>query len=320
MKKAMVAVAFTALLIASLTGTTLVDSGKANPIDFPVYTGISIYSPTYSPDKPYENSTVTLNFGVILVYGTYYQSWPESVHLDSVCYSLDEQPLVYVYDFAVKNVTNYGRDNQNYYSYIATIRLDGLSEGGHTVEAYANDTQDQTAYINSRSASYNFTVNSHYQVTVVKILSPTNQTYSKTIPLIFTVNGELKNASYVMYRTRMWRFYESVSVKDFDGNTTLDNLVDGDYVLYLYATTEKGKSMATAYFTIDSSQTLSEPSTPDQAPQPPSNQATESSSGQSATNGSAQTFDSLIILGVVTSIAVMSSALLVYFKKRKRNT
>lgn len=305
MRKATVAVAFTVLLITAVAETMLIDSEKANPIDLPVDTGISIYSPRYAPyqEKQYENSTVTLNIMVRLVYGSYDQSWPESVHLDSICYSLDRQPLAYVGNFAVENITNYGRDKQHFYLYTATVTLENLSEGSHSVIAYANDTHDTSAHINDLSASYNFTVNSHYQITVVKILSPINQTYSNAIPLIFTVNGEVNEAHYYMYRTVMWRSYEAVYEKHFDGNTTLDNLYDGNYIMHLYVTTEKGEAMTTAYFTISSSKISSSPSsTPDQTTEP-------------TTTEPSRTLQLEAIIG--TAVVVVSGALLVYFKRQK---
>lgn len=236
-----------ALLVTAAAGTFLVRLGKANPFDLPVYTGIRIYSPNYAlyQDRQSENGTVTINIAVILVCGEYDQSFTDA-HLDSVCYSLDGQPLVYVYNFAIENITDYGRDRQDFFRCSTSVRLENLSDGNHTVTAYANDTHSPTAYINSQSASYNFTVNSHYQVPVVKILSPISQTYSDAAPLIFTVNGEVKEAHCYMYRGESP--YEAVYERSFTGNTSLHNLPDGKYVMYLYVTTENGQALASTFF------------------------------------------------------------------------
>ena len=161
-----------ALLFSVLAGTWFVGFTTANPFDLPVDTGIRIYSTNHISYqvKPYENSTVTLNIEVILVYGYYDQSWAESVHLDSICYSLDGQPLVDISNFEVENYTNYGRDKQDFLRCTATVKLVNLSDGSHTVTAYASDTHNAYAYINDLSASYNFTINSHYQG---KVATPT---------------------------------------------------------------------------------------------------------------------------------------------------
>src|SRR3989304_9546462 len=191
MKKAAVTVAFIALLIASLAETMLVDSGKANPYDLPVDNSIQIYRPNVYPYQPEEYDTITLNIKVILVYGQYDESW--SVHLDSICYSLDGQPLVYV-DFTVEDYVNYGRDKQDFLYHIATVKLENLPEGSHTVTAYANTT----AYLNYRSTSYNFTVDSPYQAPLIKVLSPTSQMLSPSsnVSLVFTASGAINWIGY----------------------------------------------------------------------------------------------------------------------------
>jgi hypothetical protein len=227
------------LVFSALAGTSFVGLTTANPFDLPVDTGIRIISTNYSSYqvKPYENSTVTLNIQVILVYGHYDQLWAENVNLESISYSLDGQPLVDVNNIEMKNHTNYGRDKQHFLEYTATVRLEDLSEGPHTVTAYAN----------GMSSSHDFTVNSHYVVTEINVLSPTNQTYSNTVPLVFTVNGEIEEAHYYMYRG-----YDAVFEGSFSGNTTLEN-PPGVYVMHLYVTTEKGQAVASTYFSISPS-------------------------------------------------------------------
>jgi hypothetical protein len=125
-----------------------------------VDTGISISSPKYVPyqNEQYENTTATLNIKVTLVYGEYNQSWIDTVHLDSICYSLDGQPLVYINEFAVENYTNYGINQQDFLVYTASIKLENLSGGNHTVAAYANDAHNKYAYLNTLSAKYGFVV------------------------------------------------------------------------------------------------------------------------------------------------------------------
>lgn len=130
-------------------------------------------------------------------------------------------------------------DKFYYTSYKANTTLEDLAEGNHTIVAYAGDM----------STSITFTVNSHYVVTAINVLSPTNQTYSSSVPLVFTVNGEIEESHYYMYRGYD-RGYNAVFEGSFSGNTTLDNLSAGNYVMHLYVTTEKGQDVASTCFSI----------------------------------------------------------------------
>jgi hypothetical protein len=145
-------------LILVILAVSQLNLAKAQPST--VDTGITIYSSKYFPyqNEQYENTTATLNIKVTLVYGEFNQSWLDSVHLDSVCYSLDGQPLVYINEFAVENYTNYGINHQDFLVYMASIKLENLPEGDHTVTAYANDTHNEYAYLNTLSAKYVFVV------------------------------------------------------------------------------------------------------------------------------------------------------------------
>jgi len=285
MRKTTLAVAFTALLITTLAETMLIDSGKANPFDLPVDTSITIYDPNYIhyKDKQYENSTVTLNIKVILVYGQYNQSWAETVHLDSICYSLDGQPLVYIGNFAVENYTNYGRDKQHFFMYTATVKLENLSEGSHTVTAYANTT----AYLNYRSTSYNFTVDSPYQAPLIKVLSPTSQMLSPSsnVSLVFTASGAINWIGYSLDGG------ENVTV---NGNVTLSGLSSKNHTVIVCANDTFGNAgkSDTITFTVDNPEFISE-----ETPQTPT------------------PFEGIFIAGAIG--AIICVGLLVYFRKRK---
>ncbi len=130
----------------------------------PAYSHISILSPSDAPSHlkyKYENSTVNLTISVTLVKEGLAE--PPKVHF--ISYSLDGQPLVYLRNLTA-TTSHYSIYNQDITRYSATTILENLSEGNHTIEAYANDM----------STSKTFTVDSHYVVPVIKILSPTNQT------------------------------------------------------------------------------------------------------------------------------------------------
>jgi hypothetical protein len=53
----------------------------------------------------------------------------------------------------------------------------------------------------------------------------------------------------------MYRGYDAVFEKHFNGNITIDDLSDGDYVLHLHVTTEAGNESASTSFSISKNAT-----------------------------------------------------------------
>ena len=228
MKRALAPSVVFVLLLSVVAGIDLVNLGRADPIlSVPLpHIGIS-YPPTQSIRK-YVNSTVELEIYVNL--------FIDSPQLKRISYSLDGGPVVDIEPFTINSVTYFGI----YKSYKANTTLENLSEGNHTIVAYAG----------GMSTSRTFTVNSHYWITVINVLSPTNQTYSGPVPLVFTVNGKIEEAHYYLYRGN----YDAVFEGSFSGNTTLD-LSIGKYEMHLYVTTEHGQATASTYFSVWSSST-----------------------------------------------------------------
>lgn len=182
----------------------------------------------------YENSTVQLEITVVLL--------GDSPKLSDFSYSLDGNPSIKLRNFTSTHsqVFTPNQEEVEFTVFTAEVELADLSEGNHSVTAYANEM----------STYREFNVNSNYQIAVIEVLSPINQTYSKSPPLIFTTNGDVKSAHYYMYKYRGFfdNGYVDVFEKHFSGNTTIDNLSMGSYVLYLYVTTEKGEATEAAYF------------------------------------------------------------------------
>lgn len=227
-RKALAITLFLALLVSVVFGIEPVKIARANPIGNIPVPHIGISCPPPQSIKKYVNSTVELEI--------YVNMFIDSPELKRISYTLDGGPVVDIDDFTVKNTKNYfGIDKFDYKSYNANTTLKDLSEGNHTIVAYAGDM----------SASRTFAVNSHHVVTEIDIISPTNQTYSNPVPLVFTVNGEIEEAHYYMYRG-----YDAVFEGSFSGNTTLENLSLGVYVIHLYVTTEKGQGTASTSFSI----------------------------------------------------------------------
>ena len=213
-------------IVVSVINLSAIQSVQAYP-NVEITNHISIMYPPLLPNK-YENSTTKLHIEVVVLDG-----FPE---VKEVAYRLDDQPLDYIPILKTAKLVNFGIYRTNCTIYTASTTLDNLSEGNHTITAYANNMID----------TRNFTVNSFYQVTVIKVLSPSNKTYSGEVQLIFTVNGDLQNAHYFIYRG-----YDAVFENYFNQNITIPNLSDGYYEMYLYAKSfEKEETMVTVHFSI----------------------------------------------------------------------
>ena len=218
-------IVFTLCILLAL-GVQSIHLAKANPISIPLVPTIQIGYPLTSISG-YVNSTVEFEIYVNL--------FVESPALNSISYSLDGEASVILEDLKVTSFYDYGPGKIDFKTYKVNIIVKDLSEGNHTLVAYASDM----------STSRNFTVNSYYHVTALNVLSPTSQIFSKMVPLTFTFNGEIENAHYYLYKG-----HESVSEKSLSGNMTLDNLSDGSYDLYLFVTTEYGQDSKAVHFYV----------------------------------------------------------------------
>ncbi len=219
-------------LISIMIGVQNIAVTKANPIDIPSVPNMQIGYPLISTGG-YVNSTVEFN--------VYVNMFIESPTLNSVSYSLDGQPLVNLENLEVTTYYDYSPEKIDFKKYAATIHLENLSEGYHTLVANASDML----------AFRDFIVNSHYQVTMLNILSPINKTYSENVSLLFTVNAEITNAHYYLYNGS-----ELVSDKSLSGNTTLEDLSDGSYNMHVFVTTEFGQAAETLHFSISKNSPL----------------------------------------------------------------
>jgi len=227
-------------IILALAITMLSSGSIVNANFLPINNNISILSPV-NPNlhQNYQNTTVNLTISVSYVKEG--STEPPKVYF--ISYSLDGQPLAYLRNLSVSNY-NYTQYNQNITNYLATTSLENLAEGKHIVKAYANDM----------STSLTFTVDSHYVFPIMKILSPTNQTYNGTVPLVFTINTNFTKASYFVWpKTNMNTHFEG----RLSGNSSLQNLPNGNYIFELSASTDYGEHIeAAAYFTINTGPTL----------------------------------------------------------------
>jgi hypothetical protein len=267
--------------VSMLIGIQAVEVVNANPMTFQV-PSMKIVSPPDPPNR-YENSTVSLEVEVYML--------DESPRIQSMYYSLDGGSSVYLGFTTLRN-SSWWPDKSGYVVG-AKVDLENLSEGNHSVISYSADSNGKVM-----STSRTFSVDSHYQVTVIEILSPKNITYSTNeVPLVFTMNGEFKSANYGFLPPSPMRGNTTavpIAAFQIDGNTTLTGLSDGFYRILLYASAqEKGASMNYLEFTINTTQANNSPTL--------------------GTQTSTVLMASLVTM-VVTSVS------LVYFKKHKPNT
>ena len=217
------------LLLESLFQFSVVEGQFFDDITIPA---MKIVSPPYPPNR-YENTTVELEINVYL--------YNDSPKISSISYRLDGEDLQYLRNFTIRSPSNFGTGRVGY-TVVAKGVLESLSEGNHTLMAYAS----------GMSTSRTFIVNSSYQVTSIKILSPVNQTYTGDIPLIFNVNGDIEYAYYYLYENADYPYYGPNSSNRYPltGNTTLTSISEGNYEILMIVVTEKGRAEAVTNFSV----------------------------------------------------------------------
>ncbi len=120
----------------------------------------------------------------------------------------------------------YSLDNHQNVTIKTETNFSGLSQGGHNISIYANDSLGN---MGSSNAVF-FSIDT--LPPILEILVPQNQTYGVTdIQLTFTINEALSNLAYSL---------DGQIKKDIVGNVTLPALSNGGHHLTLYATDELG--------------------------------------------------------------------------------
>jgi nitrous oxidase accessory protein NosD len=132
----------------------------------------------------------------------------------------------------------YSLDGQAYVTVLGNTTLTLLSEGMHSLTAYAEDMAG-----NEGSSTVIFTVDTIPPL--ILILSPADKTYdTSNIPLNFTVSESVSQITYSLDGE------ENVTIT---GNMTLSKLANGDHNLTVYAKDKAGSVGAseTTYFSVD---------------------------------------------------------------------
>ncbi len=135
--------------------------------------------------------------------------------------------------------TGYSVDNQANVTITGGTNILGLSQGGHSIILYANDSQGNMG----SSGTVYFSVDSLPPTIVIMI--PQNQTYGSTdMQLTFTINKAVSKLSYDL---------DGEGNITIIGNVTLPALSDGSHRVTVYATDLLGNSgSAVVYFNITS--------------------------------------------------------------------
>ena len=230
MKKAVFAL--TAILsIICLVGATAQVPIALSQIPAPA---IQIISPSPSFLRIYQNTTLPLSIEVRLL--------NNSPEITSISYSLDDKSNITLTNFSKSEEVFFGTNIQGY-ALVANSTLTNLSEGNHTLNAYAFYTNGEVM-----STQEIFKIDSSYSLPIITVLSPLNQTYSSNeIPLTYTVNGEIMWAGYALDR---------LGLNHSNVNVTLTQLSEGSHkILISLTTTDYAYASQTIYFNVDTSQT-----------------------------------------------------------------
>jgi N-acetylneuraminic acid mutarotase len=142
--------------------------------------------------------------------------------------------------FTVNRATNwiaYSVDNGANVTINSDIDLTGLSDGGHYIIVYANDSQGNIGVSNTVFFNVDITPPQ------IDILLPQNVSYSSSdVQLTFTVNENVSSLYYGL---------DNQKLEKISGNVTLAALSNGHHRLTVYATDTLGnKGEQTIYFEV----------------------------------------------------------------------
>ena len=252
-----------ALSVSIMAGMQTLEVAKANFLPAPV---VAIYSPF----GLYTNTSVPLSVVVRVLHGS-----PEIVR---VLYSLDGKSNVTLTNLTRTDNVWFDPNKRGSEFYVTSV-LENLAEGNHALNVYSQDAAGK-----EMSSSAEFTIDTHYKILEIVILSPQNKTYSATeVPLTFTCNKQIWSADYILEG-------ESGHMS-LSGNTTLTGLMNGTHTITVRVLAEGGGASQTVYFIIAQ----------ETEPQP-------------------EPFPTLLVVAVsvvVVAVVVVGVSVLVYFKKRK---
>jgi hypothetical protein len=189
---------------------------------------ITIVSP--SGEQIERNTTVELEISVLFMISDSVRAAPKGVQIS---YRVDNNSITPLDGLEM------GQWSNGWWSVWGKTMLVDLAEGSHKVTAYATDSAG--LHIDTTTA---FTVDTRYEYPKISVISPQNKTYTTAdIPIVFFVNGNISEGSI---------YLDTYPSQNFPiGNMTLSELKDGDYKLYLSATTERGRTTEIVAFSVN---------------------------------------------------------------------
>ncbi|NLF88657.1 hypothetical protein GX563_07530 [Candidatus Bathyarchaeota archaeon] len=187
---------------------------------------IRIVSP--SGKQVERNTTVELRITVVFAMSDRVRAAPKGVEIS---YKLDNDSITPLNDLEMFQWSNGWWEVQG-----KTLLVD-LAEGSHKLTAYSTSSAGLKA-----NTTTNFTVDTSYEYPKLSVLSPQNKNYTTSeVPLVFYVNGNISDG-YVDLSISPYLSSYPIPNKPFPiNNMTLSELKDGDYKLYIGATTERGR-------------------------------------------------------------------------------
>jgi len=276
---------------------------EANP--GPSVPTLRVLYPYPSWESCYSNASVPLKIEVLVT--------PNSsggAYAPQVFYSLDNGDNVTLTNVKEGEHREQVLWYQAYVSFTASSTLCDLTEGNHTISAYA--ISDGKVM----SAERTFTVDSSYKSPELTLISPKKITYTTSeVDLIFSTTKELKSAKYLLdyhLDSQGSRGYISIN-----GNITLTNLANGTHKIILFADCfdeyGNGRSLYQGTsFNVSSNEntplnglteyadgTLDPSTAPTQSPEP-----------------QLESFPTTLVLASSMVIAIICIGLFVYFQKR----
>ena len=295
-KTLLIAIIISALLFSAVAGTQLANLGKANPnptAPWPVYVG------DISPDgitKPPEISITSPKNNSIYSENSLNLTLTVSVEPSNANTTRYIQQITYKADWLPRNKTLYFWAPTTYkettIEFSDDINLKDIPEGQHSIVVFAIEkgTYKKPTYekvvFHPLIYVYSFNVNSSSSVSFsidtippeVSILQMQNKTYADS-------NAPL-NFTVNEPVSQIWCVLDGKENITINENVTLTGLMNGEHNVTVYATDLAGHIgvSKTVIFTVAK-------------PEP---------------------FPTTMVIAPIASVAIISSGLLVYFKKRKR--
>jgi hypothetical protein len=296
------------ILIFALSASLMV--GVQPPVEAnpgPSVPTLSVVYPYPSWESCYSNASVPLKIEVLVT--------PNSsggAYAPRVFYSLDNGDNVTLTNVKEGEHREQVLWYQAYVSFTASSTLCDLTEGNHTLSAYA--ISDGKVM----SAERTFTVDSSYKSPELTLISPKKITYTTSeVELIFSTTKELKSAKYLLD----YHLDDNARYISINGNITLTNLANGTHKIILFADCfdeyGNGRSLYQGTsFNVSSNENTTLTDLTENADED-SDQSIEPTQSPAP---DPEPFPTTLVIGIVVAVAIVCIGLFVYFQKRKRST